>query len=116
MLTKALSSVLLLLARSLPACGGRITPETLPSTPVPILSIEQVAGRWAGLLKTQDETHQDWLDVVIAKNGEFEFSSYRTIGGFLERGVFTLSDGKLTTESPKGGRRLLSMKMMGNSC
>ena len=24
------------------------------------------------------------------------------IGGFLGRGVFTLSDGKLTTENPKG--------------
>ena len=69
----------------------------------PIESFESVAGKWAGLMvRTPASRHDDWVRVLIGKDGTYEFTSYRTIGVFSGRGQFTLAEGKLTVTADRG--------------
>lgn len=89
-----------------------------PSTPVSILTIESVSGKWAGILKTIPPSRKDdWVTMTIHREGAYHFESVRTIGLMQGEGTFTLTDGKLRAETERGwimttlykedGRRML---------
>ncbi len=74
-----------------------------PSTPVAIPTFQVVAGEWAGVLHTQPSSRKgDWVTVAIREDGTYQFESTRVIGIFRDQGTFSLSDGKLRTETNKG--------------
>ena len=87
---------------------------------VKIDSFESIAGKWAGLMLREPRSRQDdWVRVVIADDGRYEFVSYRSIGVFSGKGQFTLAEGMLTAAAERGtltggllvsnGRRMLRM-------
>jgi len=92
-----------------------------PSTPVSISTFKSAAGKWAGILKAIPPLKDDdWVTLTIRDNGAYDFVSIRTIGIFHGKGTFTLTDGKLRTETERGwgmatlyeegGRRMLKIE------
>lgn len=92
-----------------------------PSTPVAVSAFTQVAGNWAGILKATPRLRKDdWVTVTIHNDGSYQFKSVRTIGIMHGEGTFTLSDGKLRSETDRGwivatlyeenGRRMLKVE------
>ena len=73
-------------------------------SPVAITDIGSVAGKWAGpvtgLATRRDQ--DDWVNVVIAPDGTYDFGIYRTIGVFGGKGKLTVQDGKLALRSDRG--------------
>ena len=68
-----------------------------------IADLSDVAGKWDGLIRVvPHQRRDDWVTVMIAPDGKFEFSSLRTIGVFTGRGEFALNDGKLFSKSERG--------------
>jgi len=47
------------------------------------------------------------VTLVIADTGAYEFASYRTVGVFSGKGKLTLTEGKLSAKSEKGGQMTL---------
>ena len=90
------------------ACSSTASRETRQWEPAPATDFKSVAGKWEGLLirnpKTPDD---DWVTLVISDTGAYEFASYRTIGVFAGKGKLTLTDGKLSAKSDKGGQMTL---------
>ena len=72
--------------------------------PVAITDIGSVAGKWAGpvtgLATRRDQG--DWVNVVIAPDGTYDFGIYRTIGMFGGKGKVTVQDGKLVLHGDRG--------------
>jgi hypothetical protein len=92
-------------------CAG-IEPRQPPgSTVVPISDLKTVAGKWEGVLKRVPASYtssEDWLTLTIEDSGSFEdstfeFESYRTIGVLMGSGSLHLRDGRLESESERGG-------------
>ncbi len=83
------------------ACTGVHVPESLNWKEVPITEITRIVGEWEGLTWSEPRTrHQDdWVKMSITEEGQFKFSSYRTIGVWLGSGKLILEKGKLVTES-----------------
>ena len=70
---------------------------------VPIADVSEVAGKWDGLMRRiPPDRRDDWVTVLIAPDGRYEFSSLRTIGVFTGHGQFALKDGKLLSTSERG--------------
>lgn len=68
-----------------------------------IESFGSVAGKWAGVMvRTPRSLEEDWVRVSIGGDGQYGFSSYRTIGVFSGRGQFTLTEGKLMVTTERG--------------
>jgi hypothetical protein len=64
--------------------------------------------KWEGLLIRNPRTpDDDWVTLVIADTGAYEFASYRTVGVFSGKGKLTLTEGKLSAKSEKGGQMTL---------
>jgi hypothetical protein len=86
-----------------------------------ILTFKNAEGTWTGILKTTPRArHDDWVTLVIRENGSYQFESVRTIGVLQGQGTFTLTDGKLRTDTEggsavatlyeEGGRRMLKVE------
>lgn len=99
-----------------------VTPLPAPlSTPVSLSAFTDVTGKWAGILKAIPQTKKDdWVTLAIRENGAYAFESVRIIGIFHGQGTFTLTDGKLRTDTDRGwglvtlyeerGRRMLKVE------
>jgi hypothetical protein len=69
---------------------------------VPVTEVKNVAGHWAGTVARDTSSREDWVRVVIAPDGTYEFSSARNIGVLSGKGQLTMKDGKLVGEGPRG--------------
>ena len=109
-----------LVSISLAGCAGSTASSSqLPSTQVPITSVSAVAGKWAGTVRRDPSTEDDWVDLTIKDDGSYEVRSFRTIGAILGGGRLTVSNGQLTTQTERAsstltlyegeGRRVLKM-------
>jgi len=73
-------------------------------SPTQITDIKSISGKWEGLMiRTPKATKDDWVNVSIQDNGDYEFASYRTIGVFSGKGNLTVKDGKAVAQGEKGG-------------
>jgi len=100
LLTVALVSI------SLAGCAGSASSSQLPSTQVPITSVSAVAGKWAGTVRRDPSTEDDWVDLTIKDDGSYEVRSFRTIGAILGGGRLTVSNGQLTTQTERASSTL----------
>jgi hypothetical protein len=102
-------------------CAPIEQPPPPPSTSVSVSAFTQVAGNWAGILKATPRLRKDdWVTMTIHNDGSYQFKSVRTIGIMHGEGTFTLTDGKLRSESDRGwivatlyeeeGRRMLRVQ------
>ena len=93
----------ILLCALLNGCHTEERPQAPQWMQVPIADLSDVAGKWDGLIRVvPHQRRDDWVTVMIAPDGKFEFSSLRTIGVFTGRGEFALNDGKLFSKSERG--------------
>ena len=92
------------------ACSSTAPTETRALQPTAVTDFKTVAGKWEGLLIRNPRTpDDDWVTLVIADSGAYEFTDYRTIGVFSGKGTLALSDGKLSAKSEKGGQMTLQL-------
>jgi hypothetical protein len=69
-------------------------------SPTAITDIKAIAGKWEGLMiRTPKARSDDWVRFSIQDSGDYDFSSYRTIGVFSGKGNLTVKDGKATAQS-----------------
>jgi hypothetical protein len=100
------------------ACGGFTAGEKAQWSPTQITDFKSIAGKWEGLLiRTPTAKDEDWVNVSIQPNGEYEFVSYRTIGVFSGKGKLAVKDGKAVTQNEKGSLtvQLFTDKTKGQS-
>jgi hypothetical protein len=100
------------------ACGGFTASEKAQWSPTEISDFKSIAGKWEGLLiRTPTAKNEDWVNVSIQDNGEYEFVSYRTIGVFSGKGKMAVKDGKAVTQNEKGSLtvQLFTDKTKGQS-
>ena len=100
------------------ACGGFTAGEKAQWSPTEITDFKSIAGKWEGLLiRTPTAKDDDWVNVSIQDNGDYEFVSYRTIGVFSGKGKLTVKDGKAVTQNEKGSltMQLFTDKTKGQS-
>ena len=72
-------------------------------SPTQIADIKSIAGKWEGLMiRTPKATNDDWVNVSIQDNGDYEFVSFRTVGVFSGKGNLTVKDGKAVAQGEKG--------------
>jgi len=72
-------------------------------TPTAITDIKSIAGKWEGIMiRTPKSRSDDWVNVSIQENGDYEFASYREIGVFSGKGTLNVKDGKATAQGEKG--------------
>ena len=72
-------------------------------SPAQIADIKSIAGKWEGLMiRTPKATNDDWVNVSIQDNGDYEFVSYRTVGVFSGKGNLAVKDGKAVAQGEKG--------------
>jgi len=100
---------LLVATLSLTVAGCAEKSQSPPAlSPVAITDIGSVAGKWAGpvtgLTTRRDEG--DWVNIVIGRDGTYDFGIYRTIGVFGGKGKLTLQDGKLALQGDRGSSTL----------
>jgi hypothetical protein len=101
------------------ACGSTAPWETRQWQPTTVPDFKSVAGRWEGLLTSNDPRvlNYDRATLVVDDTGACEsaitrtrtkvqgFSvSYDVIDVFAEKGKLVLTDGKLSTKFEKGGQ------------
>ena len=103
-----LPRVWLLLAALSLTVAGCATSQPPALSPVAITDIGSVAGKWAGpvtgLTTRRDEG--DWVNVVIGRDGTYDFGISRTIGVFGGKGTLTVQDGKLALHGDRGDSTL----------
>ena len=92
-------------------CAGISSQPSPPQTPVAIMDVKTVAGKWEGLLKRVPHARQDdWVEVTIQEtgpdSGTVEFVSYRTIGAFMGKRPLKLSAGRIISEGERGSATL----------
>ena len=100
---------LLVATLSLTVAGCAEKSQSPPAlSPVAITDIGSVVGKWAGpvtgLTTRRDEG--DWVNVVIAPDGTYDFGIARTIGVFAGKGKLTVQDGKLALHGDRGNSTL----------
>ena len=72
-------------------------------SPTAITDIKSIAGKWEGIMIRKPKANKDdWVNVNIQDNGDYDFTSYRTIGVFSGKGNLAVKDGKAMAESEKG--------------
>jgi hypothetical protein len=72
-------------------------------SPTAITDIKSIAGKWEGIMiRTPKAKNDDWVNVNIQENGDYEFASYREIGVFSGKGNLTVKDGKAVGKSERG--------------
>jgi hypothetical protein len=72
-------------------------------SPTEITDIKSIAGKWEGIMiRTPKSRTDDWVNVSIQDNGDYEFASYRTIGVFSGKGNLAVKDGKAMAQGEKG--------------
>ncbi len=72
-------------------------------SPAQITDIKSISGKWEGLMiRTPKATNDDWVNVSIQDNGDYEFASFRTIGVFSGKGNLAVKDGKAVAQGEKG--------------
>jgi hypothetical protein len=77
--------------------------QELAWAPVPIADLPSVAGTWEGIMRrVPHQKRNDLVTIVIAPDGQFKFTSVRTIGVMSGEGQFALTNGKLTFSSERG--------------
>lgn len=92
----ALSFVTMLMV----ACAEPRPAARIQWSPMPITEIKAVAGTWEGLLKRQPRARRDdWVELTITEDGQYQFASYRLSGAFKGSGSTMLEDGILKEES-----------------
>ena len=87
-------------------------------SPTAITDIKNIAGKWEGIMiRTPKAKNDDWVNVNIQENGDYEFASYREIGVFSGKGNLTVKDGKAVGQSERGSvtLQLLTDKTGGQS-
>ncbi len=95
----SMSVLIFLVAASLAGCAG--STSQVPRVQVPVSSASAVAGKWAGTVRRDPSTEDDWVDLTIRDDGTYEIKSFRTIGAVLGGGRLTVSGGKLTSETER---------------
>ena len=74
-------------------------------SPTEITDIKSISGKWEGIMiRTPKSKSDDWVNVSIQDNGDYEFASYRTIGVFSGKGNLAVKDGKADGPRRKGQR------------
>ena len=53
-------------------------------------------------IRTPKAKNDDWVNISIQDNGDYEFASYREIGVFSGKGNLAVKDGKAVGQSEKG--------------
>lgn len=102
------------------ACAPVTPVPPPPSIQVSLSTFQGAAGKWAGILRTTPRSREDdWVTLIIREDGAYAFEAVRTIGIMQGQGTFTLTDGKLRTETERGwaeatlyeesGRRMLKV-------
>jgi len=84
--------------------GCETPPPAQPTlwTAVEVKDMAGVAGKWEGILRrTPQNKRNDLVALIIEPDGQFRFTSVRTIGILSGEGTFTLKDGKLTFNSDR---------------
>ena len=72
-------------------------------SPTEITDIKTISGKWEGIMiRTPKSKQDDWVNVSIQDNGDYEFASYRTIGVFSGKGNLAVKDGKAMAQGEKG--------------
>ena len=72
-------------------------------SPTQITDIKDISGKWEGIMiRTPKSRSDDWVNVSIQDNGDYEFASYRTIGVFNGKGNLAVKDGKAMTQTERG--------------
>lgn len=72
-------------------------------SPTQIADIKSISGKWEGIMiRTPKSRSDDWVNVSIQDNGDYEFASYRTIGVFSGKGNLAVKDGKAVAQGEKG--------------
>jgi len=85
------------------ACAVFAASEKAQWSPTAITDIKSIAGKWEGLMiRTPKATNDDWVNVTIQDNGDYEFVSYRTVGVFSGKGNLAVKDGKAVAQGEKG--------------
>ena len=85
------------------ACAVFEASEKAQWSPTQITDFKSISGKWEGLMiRTPTAKNDDWVNVSIQDNGDYEFASYRTIGVFSGKGNFAVKDGKAVTQSERG--------------
>jgi hypothetical protein len=85
------------------ACALLAASEKPQWTPTAITDLKSIAGKWEGIMiRTPKSRSDDWVNVSIQENGDYEFASYREIGVFSGKGTLNVKDGKATAQSEKG--------------
>ena len=78
------------------ACAVFAASEKAQWTPTQITDIKSIAGKWEGIMiRTPKSKTDDWVNMSIQDNGDYEFASYRTIGVFSGKGNLAVKDAKL---------------------
>ena len=70
------------------------------------------------MIRTPTAKNDDWVNVSIQDNGDYEFASYRTIGVFSGKGKLAVKDGKAVTQREKGTvtMQLFTERPRANTC
>jgi hypothetical protein len=85
------------------ACAVFAASEKAQWSPTQITDIKSIAGKWEGIMiRTPKSKTDDWVNMSIHDNGDYEFASYRTIGVFSGKGNLAVKDGKAVAQSEKG--------------
>lgn len=99
------------------ACAAFAAEKTQWS-PTEITDIKSISGKWEGLMiRTPKSKSDDWVNVSIQDNGDYEFASYRTIGVFSGKGNLAVKDGKAMAQTERGNVtiQLLTEKTKGEN-
>ena len=87
-------------------------------SPTEITDIKSIAGKWEGIMiRSPKSRTDDWVNVSIQDNGDYEFASYRTIGVFSGKGNLAVKDGKAMAQTERGSVtvQLFTEKTKGQS-
>ena len=93
------------------ACAVFAASEKAQWSPTQITDIKSIAGKWEGIMiRTPKSKTDDWVNMSIQDNGDYEFASYRTIGVFSGKGNLAVKRWqKLWRRSEKGS---LTMQLL----
>lgn len=85
------------------SCTAPRFPKAPAWTFAPLSDTKSVAGLWEGIMTQSPQTRRDdWVRLLIREDGRYEFESYRMIGVLRGNGRFTVTEGKLMTQTDRG--------------
>ena len=99
------SAILLLMG-----CAKHAPTPLPPKQEVSIVDLNSLVGTWGGSLRFEPRHRtDDYVRLIIKKNGEYKFSSVRIIGIFKGSGGLQLDEGKATANTEKRGTITFTM-------